>query len=232
MMEVTAKDGGVFRAYLALPASGRGPGIVIGQEIFGVNANMRAVADRFAEDGYVALVPDLFWRLQPGIELGYTQEEFEKAFGYLAEFDQDQAMVDIAACLDALQALPQVTTPATGFVGYCLGGRLAYLAASRTGVACAVGFYGVNIENLLHEAPNISCKLVLHFAEQDRFAGTDAIEKIFPVLGALPDAELYRYPGVDHAFARVGGDHYDEAAAELAHRRTLAALQNALGKPQ
>lgn len=229
MISVTARDGGKFNAYLAVPASGSGPGVVIGQEIFGVNANMRAVADRYAEEGYVALVPDLFWRIQPGVDLGYSEEEFAQAFALMQKLDQNQAVDDIAASIDALRQRPEVTHARIGFVGFCLGGRLAYMTAARTDVACAVGYYGVFIENLLDEAPNIKGRLVLHFAEQDRFAGKDAIETIFPVLGKLPKAELYRYPGVDHAFARIGGDHYDEAASALAHQRTLAALKAEIG---
>jgi len=226
-----ARDGtGSFSAYLAVPAAGIGPGIVIAQEIFGVNANMRAVADQFAEEGYTALVPDLFWRLQPGIELGYTPADFEQAIGYFQRFDLDRGVDDIQACLDHLRTLPEVDTQVgQGLVGYCLGGRLAYFAACRTDVAVAVGYYGMGIEKALDEADNIKGRLVLHHAELDPYCDTAARATIAGALQGLPGVELYTYPGVDHAFARQGGMHYDKLAAMMAHQRSIAALKRVIG---
>lgn len=212
-----------------MPASGRGPGLVVGQEIFGVNQNMRAVADRYAEEGYVALVPDLFWRLQPGVDLGYTEADFKVAFDYLGRFDTDRAVDDVAATMAVLRALPQVTGPAVGFVGFCMGGKLAYLTATRTDVACAVGYYGMGIEKMLDEAAHIGGKLVLHFAGADPYCDAAARAQIGAALATVPKAEVYVYPGVDHAFARAGGMHFDKSASMMAHGRTIAALKATIG---
>jgi carboxymethylenebutenolidase len=190
---------------------------------------MRDVAEMYAEEGYVALVPDLFWRMQPGVDLGYTEEDFEQAFDYFSRLDVDRAVDDLAAAIDALRALPQVSGPGVGYVGFCMGGKLAYLAAARTDVACAVGYYGIGIEDMLGEAVNIKGKLVLHFAENDAYCGAAAREKIIGGLAALPKAEFYNYPGVDHAFARVGGMHFDKPSALMAHGRTIAALKSTIG---
>lgn len=229
MIRITAKDGGTFNAYLAVPASGKGPGVVVGQEIFGVNANMRAVADNYAEEGYVALVPDLFWRLEPGIELGYDEQAFAKAIELFKRLNIDKAIEDIAATVDALRQRPEVEHAGIGFVGFCLGGKLAYLTATRTDVSCSVGYYGMGIEDMLDEASNIKGRLVLHFAEEDGYCPAPAREQIKAGLAHLPKAEVYTYPGVDHAFARVGGMHYDKPASLMAHERTIAAFKKEIG---
>lgn len=230
-LQITASDGsGQFNAYLALPESGHGPVVVIGQEIFGVNANIRSVADRYAEEGYVAIAPDLFWRLEPGIQLGYEGADREKAFELFRQFDVDKGIEDIAATLAAASRLPEVDASAgAGFVGFCLGGKLAYLTAARTDVACSVGYYGVGIEHLLAEAANIRGHLVLHIAEADPFCPTEARAAILAGLSEQPNMELYVYPSCDHAFARVGGMHYERASAELAHERSIAALRRSIG---
>ena len=121
-IDIEARDGGHFRAYLAVPEGGKGPGLVLGQEIFGVNGTMRELADFYAEEGYVTLVPDLFWRIEPGIELGYTEQDFGRAFELFQTIDLDLAIDDIAATLDALRQRPEVSGDGLGFVGYCLGG--------------------------------------------------------------------------------------------------------------
>ncbi len=229
-VSIAASDGsGRFDAYLALPASGKGPGVVIGQEIFGVNANMRAVADLYAEEGYVALVPDLFWRLQPGVDLGYDEAAFAKAIELFQRIDLDAAVDDIAACIEHLRQREEVVHAGIGFVGFCMGGKLAYLAATRTDVSCSVGYYGMGIEALLDEAKQIKGRLVLHFAEQDAYCPQQARDAILPCLCNLPKTELYLYPGVDHAFARVGGMHFDKPAYLMAHERSIAALKREIG---
>jgi len=145
-LTIQASDGsGTFSAYLAMPQSGHGPGLVVAQEIFGVNQNMRQIADYYAEEGYVALVPDLFWRQQAGVELGYTPEDWQKAFGFFQGFNADKGVDDIQATIAALRAHPACSGE-VGVVGYCLGGKLAYLAACRTDADVAIGYYGVGIE--------------------------------------------------------------------------------------
>ena len=229
-ISVPVPSGGQFQAYLATSVDGRGPGVVLCQEIFGVNQAMREVADLLAEEGYTVLVPDLYWRQEPGVELGYTEADFGRAYELYQGFDEALGIDDIRASLNALKTLPQCKPGDLGVVGYCLGGKLAYLAACRLPeVACAVGYYGVGIENALSEAEGLQGRLVLHMAEQDQFCPAEARSAIQKVLHDKPGVELYVYPGVDHAFARPNGHHYHKPSALLAHERTVAALRRVLG---
>lgn len=229
-ISIKARDtGDEFRGYLALPASGSGPGLVLGQEIFGVNANMRETADMYAEEGYVVLVPDLFWRLQPDVQLGYAPADFDKALGLFSSLDLDKAVDDIAASADALRANEAVRGPGIGYVGYCLGGKLAYLAATRTDVAVSVGYYGMGIEAYLQESAAINGGLVLHHAERDGYCDASARAAIAEGLGGHPGVELYTYPDADHAFARLGSEHFHKPSALMAHGRTIAALKQYIG---
>jgi carboxymethylenebutenolidase len=229
-VSVPAPSGGHFQAYLATSVDGRGPGVVLCQEIFGVNQAMREVADLLAEEGYTVLVPDLYWRQEPGVELGYSEADFGRAYELYQGFDEALGIDDIRASLNALETLPQCKPGDLGVVGYCLGGKLAYLAACRLPeVACAVGYYGVGIENALSEAEGLQGRLVLHMAEQDQFCPAEARSAIQEVLHDKPGVELYVYPGVDHAFARPNGHHYHKPSALLAHERTIAALRRVLG---
>ncbi|WP_339542973.1 dienelactone hydrolase family protein [Pseudomonas sp. JAI120] len=229
-VSVPVASGSHFQAYLATSVDGRGPGVVLCQEIFGVNPAMREVADLLAEEGYTVLVPDLYWRQEPGVELGYTEADFGRAYELYQGFDEALGIDDIRASLNALGTLPQCKPGDMGVVGYCLGGKLAYLAACRLPeVACAVGYYGVGIENALSEAEGLQGRLVLHMAEQDQFCPAEARSAIQKVLHDKPGVELYVYPGVDHAFARPNGHHYHKPSALLAHERTVAALRRVLG---
>ncbi|MGZ0714391.1 dienelactone hydrolase family protein [Pseudomonas palleroniana] len=229
-VSVPVLSGGHFQAYLATSIDGRGPGVVLCQEIFGVNQAMRDVADLLAEEGYTVLVPDLYWRQEPGVELGYTEADFGRAFELYQGFDEALGIDDIRASLNTLQRLPQCEPGELGVVGYCLGGKLAYLAACRLPeVACAVGYYGVGIENALSEIDGLQGRLVLHMAEQDQFCPAEARATIQQALRGKKAVELYVYPGVDHAFARPNGHHYHKPSALLAHERTVAALRRVLG---
>ena len=211
---------GAFSGYLARPGTGRGPGIVVIQEIFGVNAVMRAIADGLASRGFFALVPDLFWRLSPGIQLtDRTDAEWQQAFGLLQRFDIDKGMEDIQSSIDHLRGLDGVTGK-VGALGYCLGGQLAYLAATRTDADCSVGYYGIDIQNRLDEAAAITRPLMLHIAEADEFVSPDAQAKIAAALSSNPHVTLHNYPHMNHAFARVGGKHYDKAMADHANIRS------------
>ena len=228
-LTVVARDGsGSFNAYLALPPSGKGPGLVIAQEIFGVNDRMRALADQFAAEGYVVLVPGLFWRIEPGIQLGYTPEDWQKAFGYFNAFDVSKGLQDMQSTISALRAMPE-STGEVGVVGFCLGGKVAYLSASRTDADIAVAYYGVGIEGLLDDADLAQCDVVLHIAGKDQYCPPEAQQQIVRTLAHRDGFEVYVYEGADHAFARPQGDHYDEEAASLAKRRTLAALARTIG---
>ena len=213
---------GAFSGYLASPASGVGPGIVVIQEIFGVNKVMRDIADGYAARGYFALAPDLFWRLQPNVQLtDQSDAEWQQAFGYMQRFDADKGVADIQASINHLRALPGVSGK-VGAVGYCLGGRLAYLTAARTDIDASVGYYGVYIQEHLGEAGAIKQPLMLHIAAADEYVPPPAQEKIIAGLSSNPQVTLHSYPGVNHAFARVGGKHYDKASADLANSRTAA----------
>lgn len=211
---------GAFTGYLASPGSGRGPGLVILQEIFGVNSVMREVADGMASRGYYTLVPDLFWRLEPGVQLtDKTEADWKKAFDLLNHFNIDKGVQDIQSSIDHLRALPGCTGK-VGALGYCLGGQLAYLTAARTNSDASVGYYGINIQSRLNEADKIKHPLMLHIAEADEYTPPEAQAKIEAGLKSNPHVTLYRYPQMNHAFARVGGAHYDKANADFANIRS------------
>ena len=216
-IRIEATDGsGSFNGYLAVPRSGSGPGLVLAQEIFGVNQTMRDVADYYAEEGYVVLVPDLFWRQQPDVELGYSPDDWQRAFALYKGFDEARGMEDMQASITALRGRSEVQDAKVGVLGFCLGGKLAYLAACRTDADAAVGYYGVGIDAALDEADRIRCRLALHVAELDGFCPPEARERIVAALRGRPNVEVHVYPGVDHAFARVGGEHYHRASALMA----------------
>jgi carboxymethylenebutenolidase len=227
-IQVTAYDGGKFAAYLAKPAQGSGPGLVLLQEIFGINGYMKSMADRYAEEGYVVLVPDLFWRMKPGVELGYSEADFKEALGYNERLDEENAVNDIAATLAAIRALPEQAGK-VGTIGYCLGGRLAMLAAARTDVDCAVSYYGVGLDAYTNKIPAIHCPMIFHFAENDALTPPASREKIVAVLKGKPSIETYVYPGCDHAFATPEREHFDKPAAMMAYSRTMAMLRKVLG---
>lgn len=211
---------GSFGAYLARPSSGSGPGVVVIQEIFGVNKVIRDIADSFAARGYFALAPDLFWRLEPGVQLtDKSDAEWQRAFGLMNKFDPEAGVKDIQAAIAHLRGLEGATAK-VGAVGYCLGGLLAYLTATRTDTDASVGYYGVNIDQKLDEAKNIRKPLMLHIAEKDQYVKPEAQKKIAEALKGNPLVTLHFYPQMDHAFAREGGAHYDKACADLANGRT------------
>lgn len=221
-LTIKASDGGSFGGYLASPPGGKGPGILVIQEIFGVNQVMRDLCDGFARAGYFALCPDLFWRQLPGIQITDKSEaEWARAFELYKGFDVAKGVADLKASLAALRKLPGCTGKA-GSVGYCLGGKLAYLMATRTDSDCNVGYYGVAIEADLGEAAKLAKPLMLHIAEKDQFVPPPAQAQIKAALGANGLATLHVYPGQDHAFARSGGQHFDKASADSANARTAA----------
>ncbi|MDR3518552.1 MAG: dienelactone hydrolase family protein [Azospirillaceae bacterium] len=217
---IEAADGGSFTGYLARPQSGSGPGVVVIQEIFGVNAGIRDLADGLAAQGYVVLAPDLFWRQEPGVQItDKTEAEWARAFELLQGFDIDKGILDLKATLALLRTMDGVTGK-VGTVGYCLGGKLAFLMATRSDVDAAVSYYGVGLADNLGEIGSITKPLMLHIAEKDQFVPPAAQSKIRDALAPLPQVETHSYAACDHAFARVGGAHFDAAAATLANQRT------------
>jgi carboxymethylenebutenolidase len=225
MAEATIRtnDGGSFSGYLATGSgSGKRPGLVVIQEIFGVNKVMREITDSFAAQGYVCVCPDLFWRQEPGIQItDKTQAEWDRAFELFKGFDEAKGIEDLKATMAFLRG-HELCNGQVGAVGYCLGGRLAYLSATRTDVDASVGYYPVGIEKNLDEASKIKNPLMLHIAEKDQFVPPEAQKKIKEALSKHPKVTIHTYPGKDHAFARVGGQHYDPEAAKLANDRTAA----------
>jgi carboxymethylenebutenolidase len=220
MITIKAFDGGEFDGYLALPASGYGPGIVVLQEIFGINGFLRSVADWYAAHGSVALVPDLFWRLERGVDLTDTGDDWEKGVALYLKMDEAKAVEDSAAAVEFLRR-HSACSGRVGGVGFCMGGNLAYLLSARFKPDAAVGYYGVSIEKSLGEAQNIANPLLLHVAPLDKFCPPEAQSRIHATLDSNPLVTIHDYPGMDHAFARTGGAHYDGPAAELANLRSL-----------
>lgn len=218
---INAADGGSFQAYHAAPAGGSSaPGIVLIQEIFGVNQVMRDLADGFAGQGYQVLCPDIFWRIEPGIDItDKTKAEWDRAFELFGLFDTDKGVSDLGATLAHLRAMDGCSGK-VGSVGYCLGGKLAYLMAARTDADCNVSYYGVGLEGLLDEASDITTPYMSHIAAKDGFVPPEAQAAIKDGLGGHAQCTLHVYGEQDHAFARVGGEHYDQAAADLANGRT------------
>lgn len=226
---VTLSDGQSFAAYLATPASGSGPGIVLLQEIFGVNAAMRAAADDLAAAGFVVLVPDMFWRLQPEIELGYSDEDRQQAFGYWQQFDNEAGASDAAASLEYLKSLPACTGTA-GYVGFCLGGKLAVMAAAKGGAAAAVSFYGVKLQENHAELSALECPLQIHVGDNDAHVPLDVIADIEALTKDKGSVDTFIYEGAGHGFFnKVRKDVFDKAAWTRATQRAEAFLSEHLG---
>lgn len=230
MMTIATLDGqGRFAAYCAEPAGTPRAAIIVIQEIFGVNAGIRRKCDRLAEDGYLAIAPDLFWRLEPGIELDPDIEpEFQRALALMGKFNQAAGVRDIEATIRAArQRLGQGGK--VGAVGYCLGGRLAFMAATRTDVDASVGYYGVGIDNLLGEKHAIAHPVLLHVPQEDHFVDKDAQARMHAGLDDHPKVTIHDYPGEDHGFATEFGKRRSEQSADLADRRTADFFAAALG---
>ena len=216
-----------FTAYRADPAETPRAAIVVIQEIFGVNAGIRAKCDRLAEQGYLAVAPDLFWRIAPAVDLNPdVPEEMQQALDLMGQFDQDTAIADIEATIRFARTL--VSGGKVGAIGFCLGGRLAYMTAARTDVDASVGYYPVGIDGLLGEKHAIARPLMLHIAGADHFVPAEVQAAMHVGLDDHPKVTLHDYPGEDHGFATELGDRRSDAAARLADGRTAAFLSEAL----
>jgi carboxymethylenebutenolidase len=222
----------LFPAYVAAPSGQARAAIIIIPEIFGVNAGIRQKCDRFADAGYLAVAPDIFWRFAPGVELNPDVEaELQEAFGYFGQYDADDGVRDIEAVIHAVRSglSGQAPVQKVGAVGYCLGGRLAYMAATRTDISASVGYYGVMIDQMLDESHAIAHPLMLHIPTADHFVGPEAQAKIHAALGNHPKVTLHDYAGLDHGFAAEMGNRRNVAGAELADGRTAAFFAAHLG---
>jgi len=212
-----------FGAYLALPKGGKGPGVVILQEIFGVNGHIRDVVEQYALDGYVAIAPDVFWRTAPRVELGYVGADRDRGIELMQKTDVNLVVEDIGATAAALRALPECTGKVAA-IGYCFGGRLAYLAAASGSLDAAVSYYGGGIQNQLDKAAQIKVPMQFHYGELDHGIPPSAVGEVKERFAGRGDAELYIYPNADHGFNCTERASYHQHSAALAHGRTLTFL--------
>ena len=225
----TLDGAGDFHAYRAAPAGTPKAAIVVIQEIFGVNAGIRRKCDTLAEAGYLAIAPDLFWRLERGIELDPdVKPEFDRALELMGQFDQDKGVADIEATIRAARA-ELGDSSKVGVVGYCLGGRLAFMTAARTDVDASVGYYGVGIDSLLGEKHAIAHPVLLHVPEEAHFVDKAAQAAMHAGLDDHPKVTIYDYAGEDHGFATEFGERRSDAAAKLADERTAKFFAENLG---
>ncbi len=228
MIEIATFDhDGKFNAYLAEPSGSPRGAIVVIQEIFGVNPGIRKMADDHAANGYLAIAPDLFWRSQPGVELNPDdQGEFMQGVDFMMKLDTDTTIRDIEA---TIREARRRGGGKVGVVGYCMGGRLTYLAACRTDADACASYYGGGIDQSLGESHAIANPLILHLAEEDKFIDKDAQKAIHGALDSNPHVNIYDYPGQDHAFARAFGHARNEEAANLADKRTAEFFAKTIG---
>lgn len=225
---IPAKDGN-FMGYLSTPTSGKGPGVVVIQEIFGITPWVRSVADWLASEGFVAMALDLFWRMKPGVLLDPTKgTDLKQAFDYYGRFDADKGVEDVQATITALRKTPGCTGK-VGTMGFCLGGLLTYLAAARTDTDAASSYYGGGIHTKLGEVKNITKPTLLHLAGKDDYIPQEAIDQIVAGVKGNPQIAVHVYPGMPHAFCRANDPtHYRADACQLAHKRTLEHFKTSL----
>ena len=212
---------GTFDAYIARPKASPAPAVVVLQELFGVNADIRKTCDELAEQGFVAVAPDLFWRQEPGVDLSVTSEaDWQHGLRLYQAYDRDAGVRDIKDTLDAVAKLPECTGK-VAVLGYCLGALMVFLTAVRhRGIDAAVAYHGGDTEKYLGEVDGLNAPLLMHLAEEDEFISKAAQAEIKAALAKKPNTKVYSYPGQNHAFSRHGGTHYNAAAAALANGRT------------
>ena len=219
-VSISTLDGDAsFSAYVARPEGTPKAAILVIQEIFGVNPGIRKKCDDWAALGYLAVAPDLFYRMKPGIELDPDiEEQFNEALGYFGDYNPDEGVKDLAATIDWIRENAGVDK--VGCVGYCLGGKLAYMAAARTDIDASVGYYGVMIDQMLDEKDAIANPLMLHIPTEDHFVDKTAQAAIHAGLDDHEKVTLHDYEGLDHGFATETGNRRDDAGAQLADGRT------------
>lgn len=212
-----------FTGYLSLPPAGSGPALLLIQEIFGINEHIRTVADQYALDGYVVLAPDIFWRAEEGVQLGYDETDIQRGFALMQQSTLPAMAEDLAAAAEALRGRPEVHGKLAS-LGYCMGGTLSYLLAARGAVDTAVCYYGGGIQNLLDQAPQVRCPILFHFGTADTHIPPEAVKAINAAFAQHPDATFYNYPGAGHGFNCWARTAYAQNASALAHGRTLEFL--------
>lgn len=216
-----------FEGFLALPPAGRGPGLLLWQEIFGVNGHIRRVAEQYALAGFTVLAPDVFWRSEARVELGYAPADIERGRALMGRLQADPLRADVQAAAAALRARPEVAGERLGAIGYCLGGRLAFFSAAQAGVDAAVCYYGGGIHDHLAQAGEMRAALQFHYAENDGHIPLDAVERVRAAT-AKPGNECHVYPGTMHGFNCWERGSYQPAAAALALGRSLTFLAQRL----
>ena len=220
---------GSFGAYVAKPATTPAPAVVVVQEIFGINADLRETCDQLAEQGFIAICPDLFWRIQPGVELtDQSQEEWQQAMAFYKAFDIEKGVEDIGAALETARGYAGANGK-VGVMGFCLGGLMTFLTAARKEPDAAAAYYGGGTDQRASEFKSVSCPMILHLGEADEYIPPPAREKIAKAAEAHANVTVYTYAGQNHAFARHRGTHYDAASAKLANQRTYDFFKKHLG---
>ena len=230
MDHITVKgNGGAFAAYIARPRTSPVPAVIVLQELFGVNADIRKHCDELAEQGYLAVAPDLYWRQEPGVDLTVTsQADWDRGLRLYEAYDRDAGVKDIKDTIDAVRNLPECNGK-VALLGYCLGALMVFMTAVRNdGIDAAVWFHGGDTEKYLGEADGLHAPLLMHLAEEDEFISKAAQAEIKAALAKKPNTTVYSYPGQNHAFSRHNGAHYNAAAATLANGRTSEFLKQQL----
>jgi len=230
MNQITVKgQGGTFSAYIARPKASPASAVIVLQELFGVNADIREHCDELAEQGFLAVAPDLFWRQEPGVDLTVTSEaDWQHGLRLYQAYDRDSGVKDVKATLDAVRNLPECNGK-VALLGYCLGALMVFMTAVRSdGIDAAVWYHGGDTEKYLGEVDGLNTPLLMHLAEEDEFISKAAQAEIKAALAKKPNAMVYSYPGQSHAFSRHNGVHYNAAAAHLANGRTSEFLHQQL----
>jgi carboxymethylenebutenolidase len=224
---INGRDG-AFRAYIARPDKLPAPSVVVLQELFGVNADIRKHCDELAEQGFIAVAPDLFWRQEPGVDLGVTSEaDWQHGLRLYQAYDRDVGVRDVKDTVETVAKVPECTGK-IAVLGYCLGALMTFLTAVRYRVDAAVAYHGGDTEKYLGEVDGLHAPLLMHLAEEDEFISKPAQAEIKRALATNTNATVYSYPGQCHAFSRHNGAHYNAAAAALANGRTSEFLSQQL----
>ena len=229
-MTIKVSDGsGTFQAFVAEPKAKPAGVVVVIQEIFGVNQAMRDVAAWLADMGFIAVCPDLFWRIEPGIDITDKSEaEWKRAFELFQKFDQAKGIEDLRATVAACRGMAG-SNGKVATIGYCLGGRLAFMMAEQSDADLNISYYGVGLDGLLDDLNKVSRPLLVHIADKDEFFPAEGRAKVVEAARTNKNVMAYVYPNADHAFARVNGIHWDGRSAAIANGRSAEALVAALG---
>jgi carboxymethylenebutenolidase len=226
-ISINADNGQSFDAYLSLPPTGKGPGVLLIQEIFGVNEHIQAVADQYAADGYTVIAPDIFWRMEKRVSLDYDQAGFDKGLGMLGKLDLASAAKDMKAAVQTLRS-HAACTGRVGSVGFCMGGLLSFVAAAEAGVDTAVCYYGGGIHQHLDKAAKIKAPLLFHFAEKDGYIPLSAVQSVRDAFSGRDNVRVIVHPKVDHGFNCWRRPAWDQVTAARARGQSLVHLSETL----